>query len=77
MLRAGRRRSGLAAFRVVASRRCRDPPLAVRLDQEACHRLGSLRRLLGALGRGDDRALHEDVPGAREVGGVAESRFVR
>src|ERR1700693_4401986 len=50
--------------------------LSVLIDEEPCHRLAALRGLRIALGCYDDRALHEDVPRARERIGVAEAGFL-
>jgi hypothetical protein len=50
--------------------------LSVLIDELACHRLASPRGLCIALGCYDDRALHEDVPRARERIGVAQAGFL-
>ncbi len=41
--------------------------LSVSFDERPAHRLGALGSLKIALGRGDDGALHQDVPGPGEV----------
>lgn len=53
-----------------------DRSSAVLRDEHAGHRLGSLRGLCIALGCDDDRALHEDVPRARERLDVAQAGFL-
>jgi hypothetical protein len=50
--------------------------LSVLIDELARHRLASPRGLRIALGCYDDRALHEDVPRARERIGVAQAGFL-
>jgi hypothetical protein len=50
--------------------------LSVLLDELACHRLAAPRGLCIALGCYDDRALHEDVPRARERIGFAQAGFL-
>jgi len=40
---------------------------SVSFDQSPAHRLGALGSVKIALGRGDDGALHQDVPGPGEV----------
>src|SRR5262249_26945058 len=46
---------------------------AVAVDQQASHRLAPLSRLRVALGRRDDRALHQDVPRARKRLGITQT----
>ena len=50
--------------------------LSVLIDELACHRLAAPRGLDVTLGCYDDRALHEDVPRARERIGVAQAGFL-
>jgi hypothetical protein len=67
----------LVMSRTPAERSGRERRLsAVLLDEQACHRLGSLGGLYIALGCDDDRALNEDVPRARERIGVAQAGFL-
>src|SRR5438270_7121476 len=50
--------------------------LSVLIDELACHRLAAPRGVDVTLGCYDDRALHEDVPRAREGIGVAQAGFL-
>ena len=50
--------------------------LSVLIDEKPCHRLAAPRGLEVTLGCYDDRALHEDVPRARERLGVAQAGFI-
>src|ERR1700732_5121915 len=54
----------------------RGQALSVLIDEKPCHRLAALRGLDVTLGCSDDRALHEDVPRARERLGVAQACFL-
>ena len=61
---------------LIRKTRLRLQTLAVLLDQEPRHRSGSLSRLGIALGGGDDRPLHENVPRVREGLRVAQCRLL-
>src|SRR5437870_4401628 len=50
--------------------------LSVLLDEQTCHRLASACGLRIALGCYDDRALNEDVPGARKGLCIAQPGFL-
>ena len=51
--------------------------VAVLRDQQAAHRLGAPGGVDIALAGRDDRALHQDVPGVRELLGVAQAGLAR